>query len=151
MNARNNWSYTWYNLSDSDTWTVEEAAVLAGFISTVSGSGTVWTITNDDVSTDTPDEPTIPEEPGTPDEPTTPEEPGTPEEPNIPSEQENPNDPEYGLDDPDVPKGGADAPEDGITSDGAPRTGDAAPTAVFAVLLLAAAGGFAITRRKRNQ
>ena len=151
LNARNNWSYTWYNLSDSDTWTVEEAAVLAGFISTVSGSGTVWTITNDDVSTDTPDEPTIPEEPGTPDEPTTPEEPGTPEEPNIPSEQENPNDPEYGLDDPDVPKGGADAPEDGITSDGAPRTGDAAPTAVFAVLLLAAAGGFAITRRKRNQ
>ena len=96
-----------------------------------------------------PEEPTTPEEPDTPDEPTTPEEPGTPdepgtpEEPNIPSEQGNPDDPEYGLDDSDVPKGGADAPEDG-TIDGAPRTGDTAPTAVFAVLLLTAAGGFAI-------
>ena len=67
------------------------------------------------------------------------------------SEQGNLDNPEYGLDDPDVPKGGADAPEDGTTFDGAPRTGDTAPTAVFAVLLLAAAGGFAITRRKRNQ
>ncbi len=150
LNARNNWSYTWYNLGDSDTWTVKEAAVPAGFISTVSGSGTVWTITNDDVPTDTPEEPTTPEEPDMPDEPTVPSEPGTPEEPNLPSEPGNPDDPEYGLDDPDVPKGGAEAPEDGTTSDGAPKTGDTAPTAVFAVLLLAAAGGFAITRRKRN-
>ena len=144
LHKGNNWSYTWYNLGDSDTWTVEEAAVPAGFISTVSGSGTVWTITNDDVPTDTPDEPTTPEEPDTPDEPT------TPSGPSMPGEPENPDDPEYGLDDSDVPKGGADAPEDGTMSDEAPKTGDTAPIAVFAVLLLAAAGGFAITRRKRN-
>ena len=120
LNAGNNWSYTWYDLDDTYTWTVEEASVLEGFTSTVSGSGMVWTITNDDVPTDTPDEPTVPDEPDTPNEPNIPGEPDTPNEPNIPGEPGTPNDPEYGLDDPDIPKGGADGTEDG-TVDGAPK------------------------------
>ena len=119
-----------------------------------------------------PEEPTTPEEPGTPEEPTVPEEPNTPsepgttEKPGLPTELPDPNDPsspdEITIEENGVPKTYVKVwdpipgeyvyiPEDEIPLGEAPKTGDTAPTAVFAVLLLAAAGGFAITRRKRSR
>lgn len=62
LSGNNKWTYTWTGLNRADTWTVEEANVPDGFTSSTSSSasGTVWTITNDDVAkgsipSDTPD------------------------------------------------------------------------------------------------
>lgn len=46
LNAENDWSYTWTDLSDEFTWTVDEAEVPAEYTKTVTNAGNDWTVTN---------------------------------------------------------------------------------------------------------
>ncbi len=46
LNKSNNWSYTWSELDDDYTWTVDEVNVPKGYTRSVSHSGNNWTITN---------------------------------------------------------------------------------------------------------
>lgn len=56
LSAANNWSKAWYLLDDGYRWTVEEADVPEGFTASVSKSGFTWTITNDDIGSETKEE-----------------------------------------------------------------------------------------------
>ncbi len=49
LSAANKWTHTWRNLSKDADWTIEEKNVPEGFISTVTGDGRNFVITNDDV------------------------------------------------------------------------------------------------------
>lgn len=98
--SEGNWSTTWTDLYANDTWTVKEVNVPEGYTSSVSGSGTSFTITN----THTPETPVI-----------------TPEEPTPPTGGKDPEDPLHGLDDGDVPQdymevGDPDVPKTGDTT-----------------------------------
>lgn len=46
LSESNSWRYTWSNLDDDYTWTVNEVNVPRGYTRTVTRSGDVWTITN---------------------------------------------------------------------------------------------------------
>lgn len=46
LSENNNWFYTWSNLDDDYTWTVDEVNVPRGYTRSVTQSGDVWTITN---------------------------------------------------------------------------------------------------------
>ena len=46
LSAENNWSYTWENLTDEFTWTVDEPSVPSGYAKTVRQSGYSFTIVN---------------------------------------------------------------------------------------------------------
>ena len=75
LNSQNGWEHTWYNLSDSHTWTVIEQDVPVGFTMSVEQSGYTFTITNDDVDQTIPPDPTDPSDPSNPTDPTKPDEP----------------------------------------------------------------------------
>lgn len=76
LSAAGGWSYTWTDLSGSDTWTVQEVDVPEGYHSSVSWQDTVWTITN---TKDEPDTPGFEGPPVDPDDP--PVEPSAPDNP----------------------------------------------------------------------
>ena len=46
LNASNNWSYTWEDLSDASQWTVDEPSVPSGYNKTVRRNGNSFTVTN---------------------------------------------------------------------------------------------------------
>ena len=46
LSADNNWCYTWDDLTDAYSWSVDEADVPTGYTKTVTCSGSNWTITN---------------------------------------------------------------------------------------------------------
>ena len=48
LSGQNGWRYTWGDLSDAYTWTVEED-VPSGFVSHISKDGMIFTITNDNI------------------------------------------------------------------------------------------------------
>ena len=46
LNADNDWSYSWTDLTDEYTWSVDEAKIPAEYAKTVANDGNDWTITN---------------------------------------------------------------------------------------------------------
>jgi len=46
LSAANGWSYTWAQLDDAYTWTVDEAGVPVGYVKTVERDGNTFIITN---------------------------------------------------------------------------------------------------------
>ena len=82
LTAAKQWTDTWY-VPAGYTYTVEELQVPDGFTASVKGSGTSFTIVNDDIKADTledPEQPTTPDKPTKPDKPTNPEQPTKPED-----------------------------------------------------------------------
>lgn len=79
LNAANNWTHTFTQLSAGNDWTVAELDCPEGFTSEISRRGAFWTITNDDVAEETPVDPDEPPDEEDPSEPETP-----PEEPEGP-------------------------------------------------------------------
>lgn len=61
LSTQNGWQHSWTGLAASDQWSVDETAIPAGFVRTISRDGTVWTITN----TYTPTQPNTPRTPRT--------------------------------------------------------------------------------------
>ena len=59
LNADTGWAYTWHNLDAGGNWTVSEAEVPAGYISSVMREGNTFTVTNS--YGDTPENPDIPD------------------------------------------------------------------------------------------
>ena len=79
LTAANQWTDTWY-VPAGYTYTVEELQVPDGFTASVKGSGTSFTIINDDIKADTPEDPEQPTTPDKPTKPTKPEQPTKPED-----------------------------------------------------------------------
>lgn len=46
LTAENNWRYSWTNLTDEFSWSVDEAQIPAEYVKTVTNQGDDWTITN---------------------------------------------------------------------------------------------------------
>lgn len=84
LNADNNWSYIWKNLSEDDQYTIQEDSI-SGYVSSQVKSGNQVTITNTHTptttSTDENTNPLIPETPSTPDN----SESFTPQNPMVPN------------------------------------------------------------------
>lgn len=122
LSERNDWSYTWDNLSDNYEWTVDEIAVPDGYTKKVIQDGADFIITNtkkDDV--------TIPE----------PEPPTEPGEPTVPTGPAEPDD-DTGILDAGIPGHGLDA---------SPDTGDNFPSYLWLLLGLAGFTGTACAWR----
>ena len=49
LSEGNNWGYTWNQLENGHTWTVDEINSPSGYIKTVTHNGNAWTITNERV------------------------------------------------------------------------------------------------------
>lgn len=84
LSGQNGWRHTWYGLSGSGVWTVEEADVPEGFTMSVEQNGYTFTITNDDVEAESeklPAKPVDPASPGEPENPAGSEQTGKPETP----------------------------------------------------------------------
>ena len=47
LSEGNNWGYTWNQLENGHTWTVDEINSPSGYIKTVTHNGNAWTITNE--------------------------------------------------------------------------------------------------------
>ena len=127
LSAANNWSYTWRNLLDTDTWTVGEIDVPEGYTSSMSKDGTTVTITN----TYTPDTPDIPDE----DTPRT----------DIPDE-----DPPL-TDIPEEEPPLTDIPDEEIPLDEAPATGDPRHIALWGVMCVLSLIGTIILGKKKEE
>lgn len=54
LNEANNWTYTWENLDDRYTWTVDETEAPEGFNKSIVAQGNMITIINDDIETEQP-------------------------------------------------------------------------------------------------
>lgn len=132
LNESNGWKHTFSGLSTNYTWSVAEADVPEGYVSEVSGSGAVWTITNTYEMADI-DDPNPPLDPG----------------PGIDDGDEGGD---IDIDNPDVPLdpgpgdegGDVDIDDPNVPLDDAPQTGDSAPLLILATLL-AISGGAVLT------
>ena len=120
LTAAKQWTDTWY-VPAGYTYTVEEVQVPEGFTATVTGSGTTFTIVNDDIKSGTPKDPS---------QPTTPTDPGNPENPSTP---DKPTD------------------QDTDTDTAVPKTGDTSALAGSALLLMLSACGIAAALRRKEE
>lgn len=94
LSAKNNWRYTWDNLSDESKWTLVEKAT-PGYTGTVTKNGITFTVTNT-YTTNNPDNPNKPDKPdklGGPDGPDNPDNPDNPNNPNNPDDPDKPDKP----------------------------------------------------------
>lgn len=83
LTAKDNWRYTWDNLSDDYKWTLVEKAT-AGYTGTVSKDGITFVVTNTYNTPNNPDKPDTPDKPDNPDKPDTPDTPDKPDTPDTP-------------------------------------------------------------------
>ena len=96
LNEKNNWRYTWSNLSSSSEWQVVENDVPEHYTVTVSKEDITFLVTNIYSNPDKPYNPDTPNKPDTPDKPDKPNLPTVPSEPATPPGDipEEPSDPE---------------------------------------------------------
>ena len=138
-------TYIYYGNNLADTLKTENTLKMGDWATLTSSSA--YEFYNRYGSSTDPTEPTKPTEPTTPDE--------VIEDPDVPlTEPEEPGE-EIGIEDPDVPL--IDVPgeeveleEPEVPLGDAPRTGDNSSAIPFVVLMLAAACGLAVTKRKFN-
>lgn len=90
LSAANSWAYTWKDLEEGLSWSVDEADVPDGYEKSVSHAGNTWTITNT-AATDQPGDPDIPGAPDTPGGPDIPGNPDIPGGPDIPGNPDTPD------------------------------------------------------------
>lgn len=136
LNAANGWKTAWYALSISDKWTVQEVNVPEGYISSVTGANTSYTITN------TYTTPTPPTPPITPPD-------YTPDEPGVPTGDKDLDDPLYGVDEDGVPRDYLEVDDSAV-----PKTADNTNLNMWLMITLLSGVALAastVAERRRNK